>query len=163
MIIRIWALIGRFFYQCLKPYIYRRIKQTSRTRILLVRNNEVLLVKNWLGSGHWALPGGGVKRSESPEQAVVREVHEETGVTIKADAVISLGMHTQTIGTPITYHLFAYDIHGPKSIRYPKREIVAVQWASIDSIAGMHVSQHVSKAASIWKQKGNFATIPDGS
>lgn len=30
----------------------------------------------------WALPGGGVEENEAPEQAVVREVFEETGLRI---------------------------------------------------------------------------------
>lgn len=32
----------------------------------------------------WVHPGGGIKRGESPEEAAVREVREETGIRCKA-------------------------------------------------------------------------------
>ena len=33
--------------------------------------------------GAWSLPGGRIERGESPEEAVVREVHEETGLAVQ--------------------------------------------------------------------------------
>ena len=43
-------------------------------RILLQRRDD---------NGMWGLPGGGVEPGESVRQAVIREVHEETGLTVE--------------------------------------------------------------------------------
>ncbi|MBD3360010.1 MAG: NUDIX domain-containing protein [Candidatus Buchananbacteria bacterium] len=48
---------------------------------LLNEQNQVLLImkKKGFGQGKWNGPGGKVKKNETPEQAAIREVKEETG------------------------------------------------------------------------------------
>src|SRR5579859_2315758 len=37
----------------------------------------------------WGLPGGWLKRAESPEAGLAREVYEETGLHVRVDALLS--------------------------------------------------------------------------
>ncbi|MFC4409676.1 NUDIX hydrolase [Chungangia koreensis] len=46
-------------------------------------NGEVLLVKTHWRSDTWESPGGQVEEGEGLDQAVIREVLEETGITIR--------------------------------------------------------------------------------
>ncbi|SIR16743.1 NUDIX domain-containing protein [Haladaptatus litoreus] len=47
-------------------------------------DGRVLLVENgW--SGGWIIPGGTVETNETPAEAVVREIEEETGVSVELD------------------------------------------------------------------------------
>src|SRR3981081_4189823 len=46
----------------------------------------VLLVRQAVGQKLWTLPGGKVKRTESLESALRREVREETGLSVSAIA-----------------------------------------------------------------------------
>lgn len=45
-----------------------------QTHVLLVKRDDVPV---------WVLPGGGIDPGESPEEALVREIHEETGYRVK--------------------------------------------------------------------------------
>lgn len=55
------------------------------TAIIEFPNHKILLVKRatMVFKGYWALPGGRVNAGETVEQAVVREVEEETGLHVK--------------------------------------------------------------------------------
>jgi len=54
--------------------------------------NQVLLVKRSVDpkKGEWCLPGGFVELDESSEQAALRELHEETGLTGKGSELINI-------------------------------------------------------------------------
>lgn len=54
---------------------------TLGVRLIPIRSETVLLVKHTY-QRHWYLPGGGVKRGETLEEAVRREAAEEVGATL---------------------------------------------------------------------------------
>ncbi|MEA3430793.1 MAG: NUDIX domain-containing protein [Nanoarchaeota archaeon] len=49
---------------------------------IIVKENEILLEKRAIEpfKGLWVLPGGHANKDEDVEKAVIREVHEETGL-----------------------------------------------------------------------------------
>ena len=68
----------------LRRAFLRLTKWKTRGVKVMVFNaeDELLLIRNSYGK-HWlhVLPGGGIRRSETPQQAAAREVREEVGVT----------------------------------------------------------------------------------
>lgn len=69
-------------------YWFRKIYQllvrpiNIGVRIMLIQDGNVLLVRHVYQKG-WFMPGGGMKRKETLEQAARRECREEVGVKMK--------------------------------------------------------------------------------
>jgi len=59
---------------------------------LVTRDNKILLIKRGHDpfKGFWALPGGYVDWNESTEEAVAREVMEETGLEVNSCELIGV-------------------------------------------------------------------------
>ena len=73
----LWGLVYRalrLYWGLMKPF-------TVGVRVLLLRDEEILLVRHPVLAG-WYLPGGGVKRGETLEEAIRREAAEEVGATL---------------------------------------------------------------------------------
>ncbi len=58
-------------------------------RVMLVKDHQVLLVRHTYKKG-WYLPGGGLKRGETVEEAARREAREETGSELKNIQLIGI-------------------------------------------------------------------------
>jgi 8-oxo-dGTP diphosphatase len=59
---------------------------------VIVKEGKIVLIKrgNEPSKGKWTIPGGLVELAESPEQAVIRETKEETGVDVEDPTLIDV-------------------------------------------------------------------------
>lgn len=74
MLLRVAYLLFRLY-----TFVFRPVR--LGVRILIVQDSQVLLIRQSYVTG-WFMPGGGVKRGETLEQAARREALEEVGAQL---------------------------------------------------------------------------------
>jgi 8-oxo-dGTP pyrophosphatase MutT (NUDIX family) len=82
ILLKIWRLFpGQL--QHIASRIIRPLFQVFAAAVIFDQDKRIFLVKTTYQRFHpWGLPGGALEYGEHPEQAVVREVWEETGLTV---------------------------------------------------------------------------------
>lgn len=143
----VWARLGRIAYWGVWPGSWLYLRGSHRTRLLLENDDSFLVVNNWLGTGKWNLPGGGLHKGEDPGLGLLRELYEETGVSLDAGDLRVLAEE------PYRIHGFSYRCtyfyarvaHRPMT-RRRKPEITAIDWAPRQQITSKAYGPDVLRA-----------------
>ncbi len=106
--------------------------------VIVNAEGRILLLKHVYHTRHaWGLPGGWVDRRESPGDALIRELVEETGMDITLERPLLNLSH------PRRAHIdFAYLCHPHGDVRHLNGEILAYNWvkpSSLPPLAPFHV------------------------
>jgi len=125
--------LGALAYKAMGPFMRLYLTHKHlRVRVLLLSDtNEILLVRSWLGHQSWSMPGGGLQRGELPLDAAVREVQEETGLSVPRFKFQGLGSFTNPYKTaPFTIACFVVTIkkQQPATAAHRKLEIFDAAW-----------------------------------
>ena len=82
-LLKIWRVLP-LRIQIILSRIIRPLFQVFAAGVIFNQDNKILLVKSTYQRFHpWGLPGGSLNYGESPEEAVKREVWEETGLIVE--------------------------------------------------------------------------------
>lgn len=140
---KIWRRLGRLFFLITWPIIWIVIKLSlARTRVLIICKGETLLVKDWLGSGKWKLPGGGLRRGEDPKLGAVRELLEEVAITTTPDQLKHLAdFKTHSNGMATNIVAFTLHLKSKPEVHKQAYEISDYTWWPIDDIDQNKISE----------------------
>lgn len=106
--------------------------------ILLNERDEVLLLKHRFHPEHpWGFPGGWVNRGESVDQAWLREVREETGLTAVVEGVVM----QENSRLSLEFILWGRVVGGVLAL--DGLEILDAQFFAVDDLpSGLHADHH---------------------
>lgn len=87
----------------------------KRVRAIIIRQNKILLIKRIKpNKTYWVFPGGGIEKGETTEQALIREIKEESGLDIKVKDLFLERSSDKPGMEDITEYFFTSDIVGGK-------------------------------------------------
>ena len=122
---------------------------------VVIHRRRVLLVRHTYGAGKGRLivPGGYVRFGETPQQAVAREVLEETGVRVRAGVLIGIRFNLKD-----WYAAFLAEYIGGKP-RADRQENSEAVWVDIEEAAVRDDVPDLTKkllecaqAETVWRQ-----------
>jgi len=112
--------------------------------VALWRDGAVLLVLTSYRPV-WSLPGGGVGRDETERAAALRELREEIGLALPAEALRLA--HEEEIFWEYRHDhvtIFEAELASPPEIRLDGREIVRARFANLEAAAALPLAPHVA-------------------
>ena len=88
VLLQIWRILPAWLQNILSRII-RPLFQVFAAAVIFDENKNILLVKSTYQRFHpWGLPGGSLEYGEHPEEAVIREVWEETGLNVSIERLL---------------------------------------------------------------------------
>lgn len=105
---RLLLALGRCAYWAAWPvfFVYLQFSY-GRTRVVVHRGDKILVVKQWVGTGKWQLPGGGMHKNEPVVLSALRELREETGLALEPGQLTPVGKaNHRSHGAQYAMHVF---------------------------------------------------------
>jgi ADP-ribose pyrophosphatase YjhB (NUDIX family) len=117
-------------------------RKTGGRRVLLIQRNQEP------NRGGWTLPGGFVDFDETADQAVVREVAEETGLHCRAAGMVGFRNRVDP-DVNTSYAVFLLEAIGGALFSQPTEEIIQCGFYSLDQIRAMTRVAPLSKVMAV--------------
>jgi len=126
--------------QCREPIYENPVPATSL--IVTDSENALLLVKRSVEPkiGFWCLPGGFIELGETPDQAALRELKEETGLSGKIDRL--LGVTSDTSERYGTILMVGYLVREFSGALKPGDDAAAAAYFMPDDLPEIAFSSH---------------------
>lgn len=151
--IRITRLCYRWAYTFLRLYWVLARPNVYGVKCVLCWNRHVLLIRHTYGYQSWTVPGGGIARGETPEEAARREIHEEVGITLPS--VRYLGQFVLTHDC-VQDHVTVFSATVPSpGITLDPVEILEARWFPAEALPP--VSDITRQVLRLWQQHGKDA------
>lgn len=115
----------------------------------------------------WTVPAGRVKAGESPIEAAVRELYEETGIRTTPGALAPIGVLPNTLEFKRDeIHAFALRLEREPEVRIDRREVVEARFAAADLLERLDLwppTRQLLRSPASRPHPPGAAPVPDGA
>ncbi len=128
---------------------------------VVLNEARVLLVKRASGvkSGWWAIPGGYVESNETIDQAVRREVYEETGVRADVNGLVAVRNRIHESGNDNSAYFIFLMTTRETTFRLAPEEVSDAGFFSVDEINELHMLLPLCKRVAVDALKGGLKSL----
>ncbi|HUD05364.1 MAG TPA: NUDIX hydrolase [Candidatus Saccharimonadales bacterium] len=152
--------LGVVAYWMVRPLLFLYLNESHRTRVIVVHDQKIAVVRAWLGDGKWSLPGGGIHKGELPEVSAARELKEETKLNLSPGDLKFLSVEKITShGITTSIHYFFYISPTLETLKAGRPEITSADWLNIEKLDNKVAGIDVLTGLRTWKESGHFGTI----
>lgn len=104
---------------------------------ILIKDKKILLIKRSKdpGKGLWAIPGGRIEQDETAEQCLIREMKEETGLSV--EPIQLLGLYSDPNRDPRAIIAAVYTVKQVGGQLKPGDDAGEVVWVSLDELPNL--------------------------
>ena len=145
-LVQVCPACGRVHYRNAKPCV----------GVLAMRDGHLLLVRRGIAPfrGHWDIPGGFLEEGESPERGALREVEEETGLTVRLTGLLGFYLDRYPYqgeqGVTLNIYFLGEVIGGEER---PADDAAALGWFPPDQLPRRIAFDHVRKVLEDWRRR----------
>lgn len=126
------AILYKLLYRGLRLYWFIFRPKVRGARCLIESNGRILLIRQTYGDMLWTLPGGLIKSSETPEDAIRREVMEEVGLELSELRPIGVFTDTKEYARD-TVSCFRGEATAAK-LKIDRDEVYEADWFKVDDL-----------------------------
>lgn len=124
-------------------------------------NNRVLWLKRAgpLENGFWGVPGGKIEKGETPVAGAIRELKEETGITLKPEELSYLGaLYIRKPGMDYIYHSYKASLQSQPNVEL-SREHSEYIWANSEELKTIPLMLGASRILDLHKRSRKGGTF----
>lgn len=129
----------------------------SVTAVVFHADGRVLAIQRQ-DDGRWVPPGGVVELNETLEQAVVREVLEETGVRVKPEVLTGVYKNM-----PLGVVSLTFRCHPISGDPIPTDEASEATWLTLDQVQKLMPEARAIRVLDALRDDGPFTRTHDGT